>query len=257
MAESLLRIQSDFAHALRDRESTAAATAWLAGAADLAEGRLAIYRANMVAAADKALSAAYPVIRQVVGEDFFHGLAREHQRATPSTSGDLGEFGATFDAFLAQFEHVQDMPWLPDLARVEWAAHRAYGAADAPDWDPSTLAAIEPDRQAAIRFQWAPGTALVVSSHPIVRVWTIHQPGYDGEFSVDWTRADTALVARDGFVVRVSECGPADASFIAASLAGATFGDAAAATLADHPDFDLGALLARALAARLVCGFTL
>ena len=249
--------QADFAAALRERGRTPEMERWLAGTGDLVDRRMAIYRANMVAAAEKALASAYPVIRQVVGNDFFHGLAREYQRGTPSASGDLTDYGASFDIFLADFEHVQSMPWLPDLARLEWAAHRAYGAADAPDWDPSTLAAIEPDRQAAIRFQWAPGTALVVSSHPIVRVWTIHQPGYDGEFSVDWTRADTALVARDGFVVRVSECGPADASFIAASLAGATFGDAAAATLADHPDFDLGALLARALAARLVCGFTL
>ena len=249
--------QADFAAALRERGRTPEMERWLAGAGDVVDRRMAIYRANMVAAAEKALASAYPVIRQVVGNDFFHGLAREYQRATPSASGDLTDYGATLAAFLADFEHVQSMPWLPDLARLEWAAHRAYGAADAPDWDPSSLAAIEPDRQAAIRFQWSPGTALVVSSHPIVRIWTIHQPGYDGEFSVDWTLADTALVARDGFVVRVSECSPADASFIAASLAGATFGDAAAATLADHPDFDLGALLARALAARLVCGFTL
>jgi uncharacterized protein len=249
--------QADFAAALRERGRTPAMERWLAGAGDLVDRRMAIYRANMVAAAEKALASAYPVIRQAVGHDFFHGLAREYQRGTPSTSGDLTEYGASLAGFLADFEHVQSMPWLPDLARLEWAAHRAYGAADAPDWDPSSLAAIEPDRQAAIRFQWAPGTALVASCHPIVRIWTIHQAGYDGEFSVDWARADTALVARDGFVVRVSECNPADASFISASLAGSPFGDAAAATLADHPDFDLGALLARVLAARLVCGFTL
>ena len=257
MAESLLRVQSDFADALRDRNLTAAATAWLAGDADRAEGRLAIYRANMVAAADKALSAAYPVIRQVVGEDFFHGLAREHQRATPSASGDLGEFGAMFDAFLARFEHVQDMPWLPDLARLEWAAHRAYGAADAPDWDAASLGTVEPDRQDAIRFAWTPGLAVVRSRWPIVRVWTIHQPDADAEFAVDWTLPETALVARDGFAVTVGACGLADAAFIEASLAGAPLGDAAAATLDQHPDFDLGALLGRAFAARLVCGFTL
>ena len=257
MAESLLRVQSDFAAALRDRERAAAATAWLAGDSDRAEGRLAIYRANMVAAADKALSAAYPVIRQVVGEDFFHGLAREHQRATPSTSGDLGEFGATFDAFLAQFEHVQDMPWLPDLARVEWAAHRAYGAADAPDWDAASLGAVEPERHEAIRFHWSPGLAIVRSRWPVVRVWTLHQPGHEGAFDVDWSVPETALVARDGFAVTVTAITDADAAFIEASSQGASLGDAAAATLQSHPDFDLGALLARALGARLVCGFTL
>ena len=256
MAE-LFDFQSDFAAALRDRRRTPAMQRWLAGDADLVERRMAIYRANMVAAADKVLSLAYPVIRQVVGEEFFHGLAREYQRGTPSTSGDLTDFGATFDAFVAAFEHTQSLPYLPDLARLEWAVHRAGGAADAPDWDAGALATVEPEQQAAIRFAWPPGLAVVESPHPIVRIWTIHQPGYDGEFSVDWNRADTALVARDGFTVVVTECAAADALFIRASLAGTPLGDAATATLATHPDFDLGALLGRALAARLICGFTL
>ena len=254
---SLLQLQSDFAAALRNRERNTEAGRWLVGDAAHAEGRLALYRANMVAAADKALSGAYPVLRQVVGAEFFHGVAREYQRGTPSTSGDLGEFGAAFDAFLAGFEHVQSMPWLPDLARLEWAVHRASGAADAPGWDAAALGAVEPDRQEAIRFQWSPGLAVIHSAWPVVRVWTIHQPGADGDFSVAWDVPETALVARDGFAVTVTACGLADAAFIEASLAGAPLGDAAAAALAHHPDFDLGALLGRAFAARLVCGFTL
>ena len=253
----LLHFQTDFAAALRERRSTPAMRRWLAGSDDLVERRMAIYRANMVAAAEKALTSAYPVIRQVVGEEFFHGLAREYQRGTPSTSGDLTGFGEGFGAFLAAFEHTLAMPYLPDLARLEWAVHHAYGAADAPDWDPAALGTVEPERQAAIRFHWAPGTAVVASAHPIVRIWTIHQPGYDGEFSVAWDLSDTALVSRDGFAVSVNYCRPADAAFIEASLAGRPFGDATAGALAAHPDFDLGALLGRAISARLICGFTL
>lgn len=253
----LLRLQSDFATALRDRDRTDALAPRLVGDAAHAERRVAIYRANMVAAADKALSAAYPVIRQVLGPEFFHGLAREFQRATPSASGDLNDYGAAFDAFLATFEHVQDMPWLPDVARLEWAAHRAYGAADAPAWDPASLAAVDPDAQAAIRFRWSPGLSVVASTRPIVRIWTVHQPGYAGEFSVAWDLAETALVARDGFAVTVAECSPGEAAFVAASQAGAPLGDAAGSALRQDPSFDLGALLARALRDRLVCGFTL
>jgi hypothetical protein len=253
----LLDVQHGFAAALRDAGQTPATQRWLAGDAAHVERRVAIYRANMVAAADKALSAAYPVIRQVVGDEFFHGLAREYQRGTPSTSGDLTEFGASFAGFLADFEHVKSLPYLGDLARLEWAVHRAYGAADAPDWNAAALGTVEPDQQGAIRFQWTPGLAVVASRFPIVRIWTIHQPGYSGEFSVAWDLADTALVARDGFVVTVAECGAGDASFIVGSLAGAPLGDAAAAALDLHPDFDLGALLGRALAARQICGFTL
>lgn len=256
MAE-LLQFQLDFAASLRDASSTARTQRWLAGDAPHAEQRIAIYRANMVAAAEKALAAAYPVVRQAVGDEFFHGLAREHQRATPSTSGDLHDFGAAFAPFLAAFEHVQDMPWLPDLARLEWAAHRAYGAADGPAWDAAALMAVEAADHGAIRFAWSPGAAVVVSPYPIVRVWTIHQPGYAGEFSVDWGVAERALVARDGFVVTVDAVTPAEATFMTRSLDGAALADASAAALRVDPAFDLGALLARAIAARHLCGFTL
>jgi len=253
----LLALQAGFAAALRDVGQTGATRRWLAGDMAHVERRVAIYRANMVAAADKALSSAYPVIRQLVGEEFFHGLAREYQRGTPSTSGDLTGFGASFDRFLADFEHVRSLPYLPDLARLEWAAHLAYGAADAADWDATTLVAVEPERQADIRFQWTPGLAVIASRYPIVRIWTLHQPGYVGEFSVAWDLRDTALVARDGFAVTVAQCGAGDAAFITASLAGAPLGKAAAAALEQQTDFDLGALLGRALAARQICGFTL
>ncbi len=253
----LLAIQAGFAAALRDRDRTPAAEHWLAGDAELVDRRMAIYRANMVAAAEKALAAAYPVIRQVVGDEFFHGLAREYQRRTPSTSGDLTMFGASLAEFLAAFEHAQSLPYLPDLARLEWAVHRAYGAADAPDFDPAALGAVDDEQQAAIRFQWSPGLAVVGSRYPIVHIWTIHQPGYEGEFCVEWDRAETALVARDGFVVTVNTCSAGDAAFVQASLDGAPLGDAAARAMQQHPDFDLGALLGRAFATRLVCGFTL
>jgi len=256
MAE-LHTIQREFANALRDARASAGMTAWLAGDDTLVERRLAIYRANMVASADKALSAACPVVRQVVGAEFFHGLARAYQHETPSTSGDLTEFGATFADFLAVFPHVRHLPYLPHLARLEWAAHRAYGAADASPWDTAALIAVEPERQAEIRFEWTAGMALVEAPCPIVRIWTLHQPGYDGEFSVDWTKAESALVSRQGFAVAVEAVGPGDAAFLRESLAGAVLGTAAAAALGADPGFDLGALLVRAIGAGLICGFDL
>ncbi len=253
----LLDAQSGFARALRDAAAAPATARWLAGDTALLERRMAIYRANMVAAADKALSAAYPVTRQVVGDEFFHALAREFQRVHPSTSGDLGDFGAGLALFLAGFEHTRSLPYLPDLARLEWEAHRAYGAADAASWDPAALATVDARRQGEIRFAWSPGLAVVESPYPIVRIWTIHQPGFAGEFAVDWAVAERALVARDGFAVDVSAIGAGDAAFLQASLAGQALVDASAAALQAAPHFDLGALLGRAITSRLVCGFTL
>jgi len=252
----LLAVQAAFAAALRDRDAVADATACLAGDPALAARRLAIYRANVAATSARALGAAYPVARQIVGDEFFDALARAYLAAHPSTSGDLHEFGAAFADFVAVFPHTRALPYLPDLARLEWAVHRAYGAADATPVEPAALAAVPPGRQAALRLHLADGTTVVESVHPVRRLWEIHQPGFDGEFGVDWTVAQSALVAREGLRVTVTALSAGEAAFVRAVLAGAGFGDAAASALGVQPDADLGGLIGRILSAGLLAGLS-
>jgi hypothetical protein len=253
----LLAIQQDFAGALHDADAALRTERWLAGGASLIEQRLAIYRANVAASATKALVAAYPVVRQVVGETFFDGLARAYQRLVPSTSGDLTDYGEAFSGFVSEFPHTQSLPYLPDLARLEWAVHRAYGAQDAQSWDhQQSLAGVAPERQSSICFDWAAGTAIVDSTFPIAHVWLIHQPDFEGEFDVDWSVRERALVSRDGFRVVVSALGAGDAAFIGSSLAGSALGVSAERALAAEPGFDLGRLLGRLVGSNVICGFT-
>jgi hypothetical protein len=253
----LLAIQQDLAGALLDADAAWRTQRWLAGDASLIEQRLAIYRANVAASTTKALVAAYPVCRQVVGETFFDGLARAYQQLVPSVSGDLADHGAEFGAFLSEFPHTQSLPYLPDLARLEWAVHRAYGAQDAQPWDKQRLARIALAQQSAIRFDWAAGTAIIDSSFPIARVWLIHQPDFEGEFSVDWSVRERVLVSREGLRVVVSALGAGDAAFIAGSLAGGALGASAEMALAAEPGFDLGQLLGRLMQSNVFRGFTI
>ena len=252
----LLDTQRDFAAALRDAGAAPAAARWLAGDPAQAARRLAIYRANVAASIERALAAAYPVIRQVVGDEFFDALARAHLAAQPSTSGDLHDYGAGFADFVAAFPHTQSLPYLPDLARLEWAVHRAYGAADAAPFDTAALAAIPAERQGTLRFVLAEGTAVIESAHPVLRVWQIHQPGFDGEFGVDWAISQRALVAREGLRVDASELTPGEAAFLRAVLAGEAFAEAAGAAFEADADVDLGALLGRVIAAGLITAIT-
>ena len=252
----LLDIQRDLVSAVHDVNAASRAERWLMGGAVLIEQRLAIYRANVAAAVTKALGAAYPVGRQVVGDECFDGLARAYQRRVPSRSGDLFDYGAALAEFLADFPHTRSLPYLPDLARLEWAVHRAYGAEDAKPWDWQALAQVAPERQAAIRFEWAAGTAIVDSRFPVARIWLIHQADFGGEFSVDGSVREFALVAREGLRVVVRAIGAGDAAFITSCLHGVALGASAEQALAVDPDFDLGHLLARALASNLICGFS-
>ena len=228
--------------------------------------RLAIYRVNSISSATKALAGAYPVIREVVGPEFFDALARAYWTSTPSRSGDLGDYGDSFDAFVADFEHVRELPYLADLARLEWAVQRAECAADAPEFDASTLAGVPHDRQSALIFMLVPGTAIVESIYPIVRIWELHRGGgarshaaESEHFDIDWTVGETALVARKGYAVRVAALDAGNAAALRAMHHGATLVDAlaeglAAAKRSERP-FDIAAAPAAWLRDGLFAGF--
>src|SRR5437660_1031812 len=95
-------------------------------------------------------------------------------------------------------------PSMADLLRVQSDFASALRDVAAPPLDAAALAAVAPGRQGALRFVLADGCALVESAHPVLRVWQIHQPGFEGEFGVDWTTSECALVAREGLRVGAS-----------------------------------------------------
>jgi len=53
-------------------------------------------------------------------------LCREFIYEHPSKSFDVTDYGAYFPDFLISRNEVRDFPFLPDIARLEWAAERAF-----------------------------------------------------------------------------------------------------------------------------------
>src|SRR5687767_8407646 len=167
---------------------------------------LAVYRGNAFGNWAQALAGAYPIVRKIVGEEFFEGLARAYARAHPSASGDLNEYGAALAEFVAVFPHTQDLPYLPDVARMEWLAHRAYYAADAKPFDVTGISHSNPQ---ALRPRLAPASALLASDWPLARIWVVHQDDYAGEVAVDLRSGpNRILVHRPRWRVQVRALAP-------------------------------------------------
>ena len=147
--QSLLELQRSFGEALRDS----------AMAAQLPRG-FAVYVGNVRGNWTKALAAAYPIVRKIVGAGFFEGLASDFARAHVSMSGDLNEFGERLPDFLAAGSKTKELPYLPDVATMEWLAHRAYYAANAVPLDPARLAAMDPAEYSRLPIRRAPGSEM-------------------------------------------------------------------------------------------------
>ena len=201
----LIEIQGQLARVLDGAGASELSLPLFVGDEDDVARRLAVYRGNLLAASGHALAAAYPVIVQVVGAEFFEALARAYQAHSPSTSGDLNQYGMQLPAFLEGFPHVRELPYLPDLARLEWAVHSAHYAADTDPLDVSRLASVPEAEQASLRLRLNPLCALFESRYPLARIWEIHQKDYAGEFSVQFHDGPfRTLVSRPRFRAQAS-----------------------------------------------------
>ena len=251
----LATLERAFAAALTTRSVDDADVAAFAGSAAQARRRLSLYRGNVQVNARKALGNAYPICAKLVGDEFFDGLAFEYASREPSTSGDLNEYGEGFAAFLDDFAPIVQVPYLPDVARLEWHVHRAHYAADAPALDIARLAMVPADRFDSLAVELNPACALVESRWPLKRLWDVHQPGFDGEFSVDLDAGrERVLVHRPAFRVQVASQDAGSFAFLAAARAGASVGAAFSHAQVADPQFTLDTRLPQWVGDRVIVG---
>jgi hypothetical protein len=255
---SLLELQSAFARGVLD-PADAAVLAHLCGARGMdAAAGLAVYRNNTFSNYRAALREAYPVIRRLVGDGFFDQAADDYVRITPSHFGDINLYGDAFGAFLSGYPGARELAYLPDVARLEWACHRAFGADDAAPLDIARLAAVPEERLDELRFTLHPSAALVDSPWPILAIWRANQPHFDGEPSVDLTAGGARLlVLRRGHDVDLEPLAAAERAMLAALAAGARLGAALDSALALDAGFDLNDFLRRHVQARTLVDFRL
>ena len=203
--------------------------------------RFAVYRNNVHVSLVGAIAARFPVTRQLVGEEFFTGMARLYVGQTKPNGPVLLHYGDSFPDFIAQFPPASGLPYLPDLARLEAAWTDAYNAADAIALTPSDLTAIAGDALATLVLTLAPSTRLVQSSFPVGSLWSAHQampvtiPALSG--------SECVLLTRPQADVRLTIIPPSAFTFLTAIGRGRDLTMASQAALADFSDFDPGSTL--------------
>jgi hypothetical protein len=241
----LLRLQHDFSQAMFGAPPAGLAGAIRAGSLS-AERRLAIYRNNVFANLRDALRAVYPVVERLVGAEFFDHAANGFIRHCPSVSGDIKDYGEEFAAFLARFPGAETLPYLADTARLEWAYHQVFHAADHAPLALEKLAGVPPDRYGQLRFQLHPASALLASDYPVQRIWETNQPDYRGDETVDLAVGGVKLL-----LLR-----PGEFAMLAGFAAGCTVAEAFETALAVDAAFDLDAFLAQHVAGGTIVDFS-
>lgn len=200
--------------------------------------RFSVYRNNVAVGLTAALETGFPVIRKLVGDNFFTAMAGVYLRGHPPQSPLMMFYGESFAGFLATFPPVSHLPYLPDIARLESALRRSYHAADAVPLTMDRIAGLPPDELMAAGFRLAPALQILQSAHPVHSIWAANT---QGEPLPPNAGPQAVVVLRPEFDAHPYRLGPGGFDFIAALQAGRGLGQAIDAA---GPAFDLSATLA-------------
>ena len=214
-----------------------------------------VYRNNYRGNLHDALAGAYPVIKQLVGDEFFRFMARRFIERYPPHSANLHQYGAELADFLSGFEPAQELVYLPDVANLEWAYHLAYFAENIAPLAVARLAQVHPERYADLILHTHPACRLVHSAYPIIDIWQAHQAGADSDFHIDLgSGACVACVSPAENIVQVSHLSVSEAVWLQAIQNAIPLGEATENTLMNHADFDLQAALFKFISLNILIG---
>ena len=244
-------LQREFAGAVLEPEAAVPAPV-LRKAGGVPSRRFGVYRNNVYASLIDVLAGRFPVVARLVGEEFFRAMARIYIEREPPRSAVLIRYGASFPNFVASFPPAASLPYLADMARLEWGWHAAYHAEDAAPLPLADLArAVERAEDAVLTLH--PSLGVVRSLYPIVSIFELNRQGGD----VPATRlelGEDALIVRPRLEVELRRLLQGGASFILALKAEKSLGEAATTALAEVPGFDLEANLAGLIASGAIVG---
>jgi len=238
---SLREVESDLRLALLGGDD-APARAWIRGDGLAPAARLAIYRHHVVTTLTAALQAVFPVVCRLVDERFFAYATDRYIRVDPPSGPCLFEYGAGFADFLAEFPPCRSLPYLADVARLEWAMQRALHAPDASPLPIRAIQGVAPDLAASLTITIEPSVTLLPSRYPIDRIWHANQTAEPEPVNL----ADGGArleIRRYGDAVVFCKLEPAAFAFRHALARGADLAAATAEALAADPSFDLGSAL--------------
>lgn len=188
------------------------------------EDRMAVYAGGYLARMREALAEAYEAVHRVLGERAFTELAEGYARRHPSRDYNLSLAGRHLPVFLLDWPLTQALPFLPDLAALEWLVCQAFHAFDGSPLETAPLAGRPLEAWDRARLVFQPSVGVIASAWPILDLWDARTRPR-GEIQIDLVgRPQRVLVFRQRLQTRCELLDARQFELLEGLLAGRTLG---------------------------------
>ena len=244
---ALRDLQAAFAAHLAGAAPDPALLGAVRGGAIPAAARLAVYRHHVTTSLAAALATTFPTVVALVGDAFFRRLAGDFVARALPAGPVLGEYGGGLADFLDSWAPAAELPYLADMARLDWAMNLACQAPPAGRLAVADLAALDEDRLLSLAPGLPPGAALLDSAYPLDRIWQASQPAASDEAVTLAGEGCRLLVLPDPPGASFVGLDEGEAAFLAVVARGQSFEAAAQAAAVAEKGFHLSNSFARML----------
>lgn len=211
----------------------------------------AVYRNTVLNGCVEALLANFPSVERLVGEHWMRATAAAYAQDSPPVDARLITYGAGFAAFIDTLLPTHGLPWLGDVARLDFDWAQAFAAPDAPALVLADLAGMSAEVLAQAHLRPRPGVHWRwFEQYPVFSLWQCNRMARDWAQEQPWV-AEGALLSGDASGVSAQPLEIGGCAFLDACAAGHSLEQASERAEKTQPDLDFSDLLGRLLAARV------
>lgn len=130
-----------------------------------------VYRNNTLHSLSEALGDTYPIVKRLIGDASFKQIALDFIRHNPPAAPSLSDYGRDFSHFLKTSTLNNTLPYLSDVALLEWYYQCAFHSSDQPTLNLNALQSISAEQLHQIRLTPLASVNLLSSAFPIDVIW--------------------------------------------------------------------------------------
>ncbi len=228
-APGLRDLQLGMRTRIQSHGTTSASSAWLNPQGGVeGDERMDVYAEGYLARVMEALAEVYETIYHLLGRDAFIELSESYIHAHPSHSYNLNFIGDHMTEYIQETPVIKKLPFLSDLASLEWSVAKAFHATNEDVFDPRSLEGLAEEDWDQLKINFQPSVTVISSSWPILDIWKARKTPLK-EIDIDLIdRPQTVLVYRRGLEVVCQMIDPSQAKLIRSLIDKRSLGESCA-----------------------------